>query len=159
MVPLRLLKPVRIYAHATILAHPIGLPLRALQSGRLGMSWRAPGRCLSTPGCQLPTGPMPAVAFAIMRIHAWWKVIVLGIDATNRYIFKGEIIPFGALIDFRPPEPILNMFPTFEKRSLPGIFLGCHLMSGERFYGDYLVAPLVDFQEPPTGGGPNLPHR
>ena len=25
-------------------------------------------------------------------------------------------------------------------------------MSGERFYGDYLAAPLVDFQEPPTGG-------
>ena len=56
MVPLRLLKPVEVYAHATILAHFIGLPLTALQSGRLGMSWRAPGRCLSTPGCQLPTG-------------------------------------------------------------------------------------------------------
>ena len=57
----------------------------------------------------------------------------------------------GALIEFRPPRPILNMFPKFEKRSLPGIFLGYHLMSGERFYGDYLVAPLVDFQERPTG--------
>ena len=44
------------------------------------------------------------------------------------------------------------MFPKFEKRSLPGIFLGYHLMSGERFYGDYLVAPLQDFRSPPTGG-------
>jgi hypothetical protein len=66
--------------------------------------------------------------------------------------FKGEIIPFGALIDFRPLKPILSMFPKFEKRSLPGIFLGYHLMSGERFYGDYLVAPLQDFRSPPTGG-------
>ena len=49
---------------------------------------------------------------------------------------KGEIIPFGALIDFRPPKPILNKFPKFEKRSLPGIFLGYHLMSCERWYGD-----------------------
>ena len=67
--------------------------------------------------------------------------------------FQGEIIPFGALIDFRPLKPILSMFPKFETRPLPGIFLGYHLMSGERFYGDYLVAPLVDFQEPLTGGG------
>ena len=67
--------------------------------------------------------------------------------------FKGKIIPFRALVDFRPPKPILNMFPKFEKRSLPGVFLGYHLVSGERFYGDYLEAPLVDFQEPPTWGG------
>ena len=33
--------------------------------------------------------------------------------------FKGDIIQFGALIDFRPLEPILNMFPKFEKR-FPG---------------------------------------
>ena len=44
------------------------------------------------------------------------------------------------------------MVPKFEKRSLPGILLGYHLMSGERLYGDYLVAPLIGFQDPPTGG-------
>ena len=44
------------------------------------------------------------------------------------------------------------MFRKFEKCSLPGIFLGYHLVSGGRFYGDYLVAPFVDFKEPPTGG-------
>ena len=73
--------------------------------------------------------------------------------------FKGEIIPSGAFVDFRLPKPILSMFPKFEKRLILGRFLGYHLMSGERFYGDYLVAPLMDFREPPTGGGPNLPHR
>ena len=66
--------------------------------------------------------------------------------------FKGEIIPFGALIDFRPPKPILSMFPKFEKRSLPGIFLGYHLMSGERFYGDYLVAPYKILGHHQRGG-------
>ena len=45
------------------------------------------------------------------------------------------------------------MVHKFEKRSLLRICLGYHLMSGERFYGDYLVAPLIDFGEPPTGGG------
>ena len=25
-------------------------------------------------------------------------------------------------------------------------------MSGGRFYGDYLVAPLIDFEDPPRGG-------
>ena len=29
-------------------------------------------------------------------------------------------------------------------------------MGGERFYGDYLVAPLIEFKGPPTGEGPNL---
>ena len=66
--------------------------------------------------------------------------------------FKGEIIPFGALVDFRPPKPILNRFLKFEKRSMPGILLGYYLMSGERWYGDFLVAPLHDFQSPPPGG-------
>ena len=34
--------------------------------------------------------------------------------------FKGEVIRFGALIDFRSLQPILGKFPKFEKRSLPG---------------------------------------
>ena len=72
--------------------------------------------------------------------------------------FNGEVIPFGALMDFRLPEQILSKFPEFGKRSLPGIFLGYHMMSGERWYGDYLVAPLIDFKDPPAGGGPNLPN-
>ena len=96
---------------------------------------------------------MPAVAFVIMRICIR---TVEGDSAWNKRHkqghFKGYIIPFGALIEFRPPKPILCMFPKFEKRSLPEIFLGYHLMSGERFYGDYLVAPFVDFEEPPTWG-------
>ena len=67
--------------------------------------------------------------------------------------FEGEMIPFGALIAFGLLKTIFDMFPKFAKRSLPGIFLGYHLVSGERFYGDYLVAPLIDFKDPPTGGG------
>ena len=96
---------------------------------------------------------MPVVAVAITRIRIR---MVEGDSAWNKHHkqghFQGEIIPFGALVDFCPLMPILNMFPEFEKRSLPGIFLGYHLMSGERFYGDYLVAPLIDFKDPPTGG-------
>ena len=68
--------------------HDTSTPYRSatngIASGRLGMSWRAPGRCLSIPGCQLPIGFLPAVAFVITRIYAWWKVIVLCINATSR---------------------------------------------------------------------------
>ena len=119
------------------------------------MSWRVLGRYLSIPGCLLLIGLMPVAAFVTTRIYAWWWAIVPGISAINGH-FKGTIIPFGALVDFRPPKPILNKFPKFEKRSMPGVFLGYYLMSGERWYGDFLVAPLNDF-EPTSGWCSRLP--
>ena len=36
----------------------------------------------------LPASYWPVVAFVIMRIYAWWKVIVLGVNATSRGIVK-----------------------------------------------------------------------
>ena len=81
--------------HAMILAHRTGLLLMVSLSGRLEMFWRVPGRCLSTPGCQIPTGLMPAVAFATMRIYAWWRVTVLGINVTNRDISKVRLYHLG----------------------------------------------------------------
>ena len=35
---------------------------------------------------------------------------------------------------------------------MPGVFLGYYLLSGERWYGDFLVAPLHDFKCPPQWG-------
>ena len=60
--------------------------------------------------------------------------------------FKGLSIPFGSLIDFRPPEIVLQRFPKFHKKSLPGLFLGYAQHVGGRWPGDYLVSPLEDFQ-------------
>eukprot|EP00972_Heterocapsa_arctica_P090534 13358065-Heterocapsa_arctica.AAC.1 len=64
--------------------------------------------------------------------------------------FKGKQVPFGALIDFRLPKPLMEKLPKFAGTSIPGIFLGYHMLSGERWSKDYLVAPLSDFKGGPT---------
>ena len=84
MALLKLSRLARTYVLAMILAHLIGLLLMAWLNAKLGMSWRAPGHCLSIPGYLLLIGLMPAVAFATTRIYAWWRAIVPGINAINR---------------------------------------------------------------------------
>ena len=153
MVPLRWLKPVRIYAHVTILARPIR---RSATNGTAEREVRnvLEGTRTLLEHSGLPISYWPYASRCFCH-HATMRMVE-GDSAWNKrhkqVHVKGEIIPFGALIDFSPPKPILNMFRKFEKRSLPGIFLGYHLMNGERFYGNYLVAPLIDFRDPPTGG-------
>ena len=64
--------------------------------------------------------------------------------------FSGQRIPFGSLIDFLPPKPMREALPKFAKRTMPGILLGYHLLSGARWRGDYIVAPLEDFKDSST---------
>ena len=58
--------------------------------------------------------------------------------------FKGQIIPFGSLVDFKPSPVKGKIISKFEARSVPGIFLGWFLVPGGRFKGDYLVISLSD---------------
>ena len=37
--------------------------------------------------------------------------------------FPGKRIPFGALVDARPPSPVLKQMPRFAPRSVPALFL------------------------------------
>eukprot|EP00972_Heterocapsa_arctica_P025776 3792105-Heterocapsa_arctica.AAC.1 len=44
--------------------------------------------------------------------------------------FKGLKIPFGSLIDFRPPKVLLKDFPKFGKTTMPSLMLGYHTNHG-----------------------------
>ena len=56
--------------------------------------------------------------------------------------FPGMMIPFGALVHYRPPKPVLDTLPKFAPRSCHGIFLGWYMRPGMEFKGDYLVLPM-----------------
>eukprot|EP00972_Heterocapsa_arctica_P022732 3346178-Heterocapsa_arctica.AAC.1 len=60
--------------------------------------------------------------------------------------FKGLKIPFGSLIEFRPPKILLEESPKSGKTTMPGIMLGYHTNIGGTWLGEYYVSPLVDFQ-------------
>ncbi len=66
--------------------------------------------------------------------------------------FRGHKVPFGSLVDFRPPKVLLKQFPKFEKTTMPGILLGYHVGLGGKWKGDYLVTPLQDWQSENAGG-------
>ena len=70
----------------------------------------------------------------------WW--IVHGSD------FAGWILPFGSLVFYRPPTPILKELHKFLPRSIPGVFMGWHVEPGCGFRGDYYILPLYAFQTP-----------
>ena len=70
--------------------------------------------------------------------------------------FAGMMIPFGALVHYRPPKPFLNTLPKFAPRECHGIFLGWYMRPGMEFKGDYLVLPMSGLD---TGAGPIPVHR
>ena len=51
--------------------------------------------------------------------------------------FKVTLIPFGALVDFRPPANTFKGLPKFASRAMPGIFLGYRLQPGGIWKGEY----------------------
>ena len=59
--------------------------------------------------------------------------------------FKGDSIPFGALVDFMPqPETRVD---SMGAKTIPGVFVGYHIQPGGLWNGDYLVADLAPFRE------------
>ena len=50
---------------------------------------------------------------------------------------EAKKIPFGALIDFRPPESLLKTLPKFDGTYLPGIMVGYRTQPGGKWAGDY----------------------
>ena len=63
--------------------------------------------------------------------------------------FGGPIIPFGAIIDFRPcpTRAIYKPIGKFQTKAVPGIFLGYHLGPGGKWSKDYYVAEISAFQK------------
>ena len=63
----------------------------------------------------------------------------------NKDHFKGDSIPFGALVDFMPqPETRVD---SMGAKTIPGVFVGYHIQPGGLWNGDYLVADLAPFRE------------
>ena len=60
--------------------------------------------------------------------------------------FDGFYIPYGCLVDFRPPTVVLKKAAKFGTTSMPGIFTGYTQHVGGKWAHDYLVCPLEDFQ-------------
>ena len=62
--------------------------------------------------------------------------------------FKGLKIPFGAMVDCHPVSPRdQEKIHQFGKKVLPGIFLGCELITGGIWKGDILIADLEDLEK------------
>ena len=95
----------------------------------------------------------------------WWtyacRHFVTGLNATKvdgrspfrerfRKDFQGKRIPFGALVDVRPPKIYLDQLPKFASRGVPAVFLGYHFAPGGRWRGEYFAAPLLDFERTST---------
>ena len=60
--------------------------------------------------------------------------------------FDGLSIPYGCLVDFRPPNVVLTKAAKFGTTSMPGVFVGYTQHVGGKWARDYLVCPLEDFQ-------------
>jgi len=64
--------------------------------------------------------------------------------------FTGLKVPFGALCDFKPSPAVLKTkVGKFEPKAIPGVFLGYHLHPGGKWRGEYMVAPLREFNGVP----------
>jgi hypothetical protein len=68
-------------------------------------------------------------------------------EIRNGVKFDGWRLPFGSLVHYRPPRPMLKGLPKFAPRSVPGIFVGWHVEPGCRWKGDYLIIPLSSFKQ------------
>ena len=61
--------------------------------------------------------------------------------------FDGDWCALGQLLHFRPHHPVRVALPRFNRRTVPGIFLGWKLHPGDVFHGEYYVAALSDFEK------------
>ena len=59
--------------------------------------------------------------------------------------FEGVRVPFGTLIDFKR-SPVKDAPQKFAPKTVPGVFLGYHLLPGGKWSGDYIAAELADFK-------------
>ena len=74
--------------------------------------------------------------------------------------FDGELVPFGALVNFMPSPEELKRQPKFAPRAMPGVFLGYELSPGGAWKKVYIVASLEDCRSivGPCDGHFRCPH-
>ena len=75
-------------------------------------------------------------------------------DCAYRKIFgvwtKAKQIPFGALIDFKPPKSLAEKLPKMGPNGIPGIMMGYRTHPGGKWTGDYKIIPMCDFDADKT---------
>ena len=70
-----------------------------------------------------------------------------GIIVRQRHTHKGPIIPFVSLVEYHPiTAKDQSRIHQFEKKVLPGLFLGYALYAGGIWKGDVLIADLEELE-------------
>ena len=66
-------------------------------------------------------------------------------QARHKEAFKGEIIPFGALVFAMPSGISRKRNFKFEAAAQPAVFLGYVVQDGGKWFGEYVWAFVSDF--------------
>ena len=126
------------------LLHPTAVPYRSTSNARIERLIRD-----GTEGCR-------SALFQSGFSHSWWpragKHFCTASNATpstssavdkrspyeRRFNepFPGELVPFGALVRYRPNKVMLKKQPRFDATSRRGCFIGWHLQPGGKCKGD-----------------------
>eukprot|EP00971_Amphidinium_carterae_P349381 6490990-Amphidinium_carterae.1 len=131
-------------------AHHTSTPGRSQTNGKIERAVRhvqEGARCLLLQAGFPPNWwPMAIACFAFMNnvvrkdgVSAW--------DRRHESEFKGNLIPFEALINFKQVPVKEDTQMKFAPRSVPGLFLGYFLSSGQRWKGEYLCISLSDYEK------------
>ena len=59
--------------------------------------------------------------------------------------WNGPMIPFGAQVRFKPSAVGFQKSSKFLRDTVPGVFMGLHLLTGDVWKRDHLVVELADF--------------
>ena len=118
-----------------------------------GIAERSNRTVLEGTRCALYHAGMPETWWTFAARHFCMMLNILVRNKASPYFrrfnepFRGRRIPFGALVDYRPPTggPGSAQKTKWGPKSIPGIFLGYHFNPGGRWSQDYLVACLDDF--------------
>eukprot|EP00971_Amphidinium_carterae_P192170 3812953-Amphidinium_carterae.1 len=89
---------------------------------------------------------MAIACFAFMN-NSVRKDGVSAWDRRHASEFKGKLIPFGALINFKQVPVKEDKQMKFAPRSVPGLFLGYFVSSGQKWRGEYLCISLSDYEK------------
>ena len=115
-----------------------------LQNVQYVQSQKGPVHCKQS-GFPVQWWPCAARCF----YHSMDIAVVDGDSACNKrqgVEFDGFSIPYGCLVDFRPPNVVLKKAANFGTTSMPGIFIGYIQHIGGKWAHVYFACPLEDFQ-------------
>ena len=128
--------------------HPTSTPFRSTNNGRIERKIQHVEEgirtVLSRSGMPVRTWPLAGDYFCNAHNFMPHNGVSSWERKNKRGPFPGKLIPYGARIDFLPPDPIKKLLPKFGTRAVPGVFLGWHMHPGSKWSRNYKVAALAD---------------